>query len=208
MSDKANYPCKNHAFPGFAEASDPAWEQAPEALMADTETGKRPFLLTAFRALRDDAQEALFIRFEAQDDQVVSTFRWDDEPLYQQDVLEVFITSKDPKAGYLELEASPYDLRFVGEITYNSPQERVLTMGIDLPGFQTRTHFDEPQHLLTSVWRLPYSAFSAKSGKGQRFSWNLYRVDHSERGISLQAWQATLAPSFHVPKAFGQLEFV
>ncbi|HSK68344.1 MAG TPA: carbohydrate-binding family 9-like protein [Candidatus Limnocylindria bacterium] len=205
--DGSRYPCTNARLPGFPEADDPAWEGAARAQLADTVTGGIPFLLTEFRALRDDAAGMMYVRFLAEDDAVAATFRLDDECLWKQDVFEMFIGTGDDPGAYVELEASPYDVRFTGEIRGGGTPQRTLDMDLEVPGFMTKTRYYPQKSQTVSVWRIPYSAFAHGRRPGEGIRVNLFRVDYSGRGVDLQAWQPTGKRDFHVPEKFGYFDF-
>lgn len=205
MTASKEYLCKNIPTSHMPGWQDACWQEAPQRFLADTVTGETPFLNTELRIFRDDGQEGLFVRFVGEDDEVISTFRLHDECLYKQDVFELFIAEDSPER-YLELEASPYDLHFVGDVRHG-PEGVRLDMGRELPGFQTRTWLLREALKTASVWRIPYSAFAKKPGEGGRYWFNAFRIDHSVRGRSLQALSPTAEANFHVPSAFIPLVF-
>lgn len=202
------YPCINLNLPGLPGAADPAWDSAPPMELSEVESGRRPFLGTEFRLLRDDAARAFYLRIIAEDDLLVSTYRLDDETLYTQDVFELFIADSGTLAHYKEIEVSPYDVRFTGTINWLEDGRRLLDMGWDIPGFQTITRFQAQQHQTVSLWKLPYDGFARAPVPLESWRFNVFRVDHSARGEELQAWQATGARNFHVPERFGWLDFI
>lgn len=204
----ARYACHQAVFSGFPAFDDKAWELALDGELKDVESGERPFLHTAFRFLRDDKARLLYLRFLAEDDGILSTYRWHDEPLYTQDVFELFVSENGKLDAYKEIEVSPYDVRFTGTISYSKEGERSLNMDWDLNGFVTRTSFDQKKNRSTSVWAMPYDAFLKAPSPGTSWRFNVFRVDHSIRGESLQAWQHTGERNFHVPKRFAYLDFV
>lgn len=206
MTTSKEYPCKNIKTSHMPSWQDACWQEAPQRFLADTVTGETPFLNTELRLFRDDGQEALFVRFVGEDDEVISTFRLHDECLYKQDVFELFI-AEDSLEKYLELEVSPYDLHFVGDIC-NDQEGIRIDMGREMPGFQTKTWLLRKKLKTVSVWCIPYSAFAKKPGEGEQYRFNAFRIDHSVRGRSLQALNPTAEANFHVPSAFVPLVFV
>lgn len=207
MAKITQYRCKNLRLPMMMEGFDPLWEEAQAAHLVDVETGKNPFLSTEFRILRDDEQQALFVRFLGEDDQVVSTYRMHQEPLYRQDVFELFMLDGADPLHYKEIEVSPYDRRFTGKIIYQTDTKRKLDMGWEIPGFITRTQYDPKALQIVSVWKMPYAGFAGSPEAGTSWRFNAFRVDHSLRGEDLQAWQPTGKRNFHIPKVFGELVF-
>lgn len=204
---EARYACLNLPLPSFPRADDPAWDKAAPAELLEVESGRRPFLHTEFRLLRDDAAQAFFLRFLAEDDEINSTYRLHDETLYTQDVFELFLADRGGLDHYKEIEVSPYDLTFTGTIDYTEDGRRVLNMDWGIPGFETKTRFDRAVHQTASVWKLPYAAFAGAPQPRSAWRFNVFRVDHSVRGQELQAWQPTGARNFHVPDRFGWLDF-
>ena len=201
------YSCYDVSLTGFPEASDAAWDKAAPAELKQVVSGKRPFLNTEFRMLRDDKAQALYVRILAEDDAIHATYRLHDEPIYTQDVFEMFISDAKTLDFYREIEVSPYDVTFCGNISFRSNEDFSLDMDWDTPGFKTRTRFDKENHQTTSVWLMPYSMFKRAPKKGEAWPINFYRIDHSVRGEELQAWQPTGEPRFHRPAFFGLLEF-
>lgn len=200
--------CRNVACSGFPDAGHAVWKQAETYSFVDVVSGETPFLSTVVSMIRCDSEEALYLRYQGQDDAVRSMFRLHDEPIYREDVFEAFIADKNNLSTYIELEVSPYDVRFDGIIRYNESGNRQLFMGYDIQGWKTRTVFDRAQCTITSVWKIPYAAFDVPPAKGVSWRVNFFRIDHSVRGEALQAWQKTGAPSFHRPECFGYLDFV
>ena len=210
MAEAKEYLCKNIKAPEMPGWQDDCWKKAPQRFLSETVSGDTPFLGTEIRIFRDDRQEALFARFLGEDDEVLSTFRLDNECLYDQDVFELFIAQEESRTRYYEIEVSPYDLHFVAEVA-NPGQDGsgiVLDMDRGIPGFTTRAALMRNDLKTASVWRIPYSAFEKKPGPGTRYYFNAFRIDHhSTRGRSLQALSATGKPDFHVPAAFIPLVF-
>lgn len=200
--------CRHVACSVFPDAGHAAWEQAEAYALVDVVSGEAPFLSTSVSVIRCDPEEDLYIRYQGQDDEVRSIFRLHDEPIYREDVFEAFIADKNDLSAYIELEASPYDVRFDGIIRYDDNGNRHLFMGYDIQGWETRTVFDRAQRSITSVWKIPYAAFDVPPAIGVSWRVNFFRIDHSMRGEALQAWQKTGAPDFHRPECFGYLNFV
>lgn len=201
------YVCRNVKTNGMPTADDPLWDLAPTAWLMDTQTGQVPFLATELRLIRDDVVRMLYVRFSGEDDEVQSTFRLHDAPVYRADVMELFIADTNDLTHYKELEVTPYDVHFDGIIRFTGDGVRTLNMDYDITGWETNTKVGGNR--LASVWALPYSAFDAPPKAGASWRMNAFRIDHhSARGISLMAWQPTMQPTFHVPEVFGFLDFV
>lgn len=204
---ETRYACRNLRLAGFPSFDDPVWDQVSTGELAEVESGKRPFLHTEFQLFRDDAAAAFYLKITAEDDEVHSTYRLQDETLYTQDVFEIFISDTGRLDRYREIEVSPFDVTFTGDIVFQKDGARVLDMDWELPGFVTVTRHVRKEHRTLSIWRLPYAGFAAPPEPGKPWRFNVFRVDHSRRGEELQAWQPTGARNFHVPERFAWLDF-
>ncbi|NLX83937.1 MAG: hypothetical protein GXZ04_09045 [Clostridiales bacterium] len=205
---QTRYACCNHELTAFPEANDPVWAKAPPAELKEVESGKRPFLRTEFQLIRDDKEKAFYLKITAEDDELHSTYRLDDETLYTQDVFELFIAEGGEITTYREIEVSPFDLTFTGTIRITEGGKRHLNMDWEMPGFVTKTRHNELAHQTISIWKMPYAAFNMAPVPGKPWRFNVFRVDHSRRGEELQAWQHTGARNFHVPECFAWLDFI
>lgn len=205
-SDK-RYACYNQDLKGKFPTTEAQWLKAPKVPLVETESGERAFLHTEVQFLRDDKARILYARFTGEDDGLVSTYRMHDETIYRQDVFELFLCDTQNLNHYKEIEASPYDVHFTGTISFDAQGARSLSMDWDLPGFNTKTHYDEAKRSISSVWAMPYAGFDVPPAPGGSWRVNAYRIDHSARGIELMAWQMTGACNFHVPERFGWLDF-
>lgn len=146
---------------------------------------------------------ALLVRFDGRDSGVVATFTGRDDPLWKEDVFEVFLSPSDPPAVYYEFEVNPLGTLFDARI--ESPDGRRETMRADvswnLPGFSARVHRGEDHW--SAVLKIPLAPMS-RDVKVWRA--NFYRIDRGERD-EYSAWNPTGAepPDFHRPDRFGFL---
>lgn len=207
MDKPARYSCHSLHLPGGTLPDDKAWANLPSLQLVDVVTGESPFLSTQCQLARDDARQLLFVRFQGEDDEIHSSFRLLDEPLYRQDVFELFLCEDGDLTRYKELECSPWDVHFDGLIHFPQGGRPKLDVDWDIEGWTSQTVYDAQQHRITSLWALPYAAFSRPPKTGESWRMGVFRIDHSRRGQSLQAWQATGQPNFHVPERFGYLDF-
>jgi hypothetical protein len=102
-------------------------------------TGEAPRLRTAVRVgFRDGA---LLVRFDGRDEGTVATLRRRDEPLWTEDVYEVFVTPLEPPTVYFEFEINPLGTLFDARVT--SPELARVSMNVDvgwnLPGLRGRS---------------------------------------------------------------------
>ena len=152
--------------------------------------------------------ERLWVCFDCADADAWSTLTQHDDPIYTEEVVELFIAygSAVPKR-YYELEVNPANVRFDGII--NNPDEVRATMSLDTtwdPDWQSWTQVD------AAGWRcvmsIPWTSLGVTTGRG---TWrlNLYRIDRPRDGSVSEesAWSPTVRvpADFHIPSRFGFL---
>jgi hypothetical protein len=85
--------------------AEPDWQRAEVVRMREIGHGTPPWYGTAVRMLYDEAN--LYVAFECDDPDVVSTFENHDDPLWKGDAVEVMIDPDSNPNSYMELMASP-----------------------------------------------------------------------------------------------------
>ena len=154
--------------------------------------------------------ELLTIVFVGVDDRVVATHRKHDAPLYEEDVVEVFLAPARLEE-YFEIEVNPLGTTFDARI--ESPDGVRSTMKTDLAwtceGLFAGVRRDGAT--LDVVLRIPFASLGRTApADGETWRINLFRIDRDpELGDDFLAWQPTMRtpPDFHVPAAFGTLRF-
>jgi hypothetical protein len=171
--------------------------------------GAAPRLATTVAAYHDGA--ILTIVFAADDDaEVVATMYGHDEPLWKEDVVEIFV-APDGLTPYYEIEVSPLGTAFDARI--ESPGGIRATMVVDLD-WTAQDLFAavrrDDSSTMTIVLRLPFAALGSRPEAGDEWRVNFFRVDRSAaHGDEYCAWQPTMKTpaDFHVAAAFGALRF-
>ena len=174
--------------------------------------GAAPRLATTVFAWYDE--EALSILFAAADDHVVANYTAHDDPLYEEDVVEVFL-APSRLTEYYELEVSPLGILFDARL--ESPDGVRATMTTDLAWTceglvaPVRKVVDAGGAMtLDTLLRIPFASLAvAVPSPGDTWRANFFRIDRHPDGDELTAWQPTLKtpPDFHVAAAFGTLQF-
>ena len=96
----------------------------PAISLSDAITGAPLRLRTSVRAgLRDGR---LIVRFDGKDDGSVATLTRRDEPLWTEDVFEVFLTPHDPPTVYFELEINPLGTLFDARVESPDLERRTM----------------------------------------------------------------------------------
>ena len=179
----------------------------PRLALSDARTGAPPRLPTALRiGVRD---RILCVRFDGRDAGVLATYTGHDDPLWTEDVFEVFLApGAEGPMRYYEFEVNPLGALFDARI--ESPLRRREAMRVvtewDCPGFRARvTRRDDSSRWSASV-RIPLDPLL--DGQTLPVVWraNFYRIDRGSPDEH-SAWSPTFADpaDFHVPDRFGIL---
>lgn len=174
--------------------------------------GEVPRLVTSVAAWNDG--ECLNVLFSGADDRVVATYLEHDQPLWQEDVVEVFLAPRD-LTEYFELEVNPKGTTFDARI--ESPDGERSTMKTELAwtceGFvaAVRRVIESDKAITFDVLlRIPFASLGGVPQSGASWRANFFRIDrHPQLGDEYSAWQPTMKnpADFHVPAAFGTLVF-
>lgn len=175
----------------------------PAITLSDTVTGAAPRLTTAVRV--GYRAGALHVRFDGRDAGVVATYSRRDEPLWKEDVFEVFLSPLPEPAVYYEFEVNPKGALFDARVA--SPEGRRATMQVEVgwncPGLRARVRVraDRWSALLT----IPLAPMDP-TGAARLWHANFTRVDRGQTD-EYSAWRPTFCdpPDFHVPARFGRL---
>ena len=158
-------------------------------------------------------EEALYVAARAKDASVVATFTERDAPLWEEDVLEVFIFSTDA-SSYVEVQGSPrgilFDAAFSavrdGGPTWQSRTQTAASVQYAADGSRQEigweVEFALPWADLCALTDIP-----CVPSAGDEVRLNVYRID---RGGGVAASGSALAPTwvpdFHRPKAAAVLK--
>lgn len=149
---------------------------------------------------------ALVVRFDSRDEGTVATLAHRDEPLWREDVCEVFLSPFDPPSVYFEFEINPLGVLFDARIESSEGRRETMRSDVtwNLAGFSGRSRVRPGRW--SAVVTIPLAPL-APTGIPRTWRGNFFRVD---RGVTdeFSAWSPTLAdpPDFHVPARFGFLE--
>jgi len=177
-----------------------------------------PQLPTEVRACWDD--QYLYLGFVCVDTDIWGTMQERDDPIYEEEVVEAFISSCGDVTRYYEFNFSPHNVIFDAAIECPESGDRHfmkadvswncdIHSAVQVVGtLDDRSDVDERW---TVEVALPFSQIG-RGGRapvdGETWRVNFYRIDRAERG-EFSCWSPTLSdpPNFHVPARFGQLTF-
>lgn len=199
----------------FLDPSSGTW-----ADVASIAWGPEPYP-TTFQAVWSD--EALFVRFAAVDAAPWHTLAERDDPLWEEEVVEIFLDLDRSGTHYAEVEISPANVVCDVRMVRPSP-DKEMDLGWNLEGIETRVRQlaidGRPGWVATA--RMPWSGFrtlpsAAAIGlppaPGDRWRFNVFRIKRPwgpqdpTRDVVFAAWSEPSGSSFHEPAVFRDLTF-
>lgn len=172
---------------------------------------------TTVRAGFDETH--LFVSFQCLDDDVWGTFTDRNDPIYNEEVVEVFLDPKGDGLRYFEFEVSPRNVvldgvnRWVGGELNWDPSWSCVDFATAVAVNGSTADTEQADEGWSATLAIPFKCLGVTPQPGDRWRGNFYRIDRSRRGPAeeYQAWRATQEPGeepmFNVPSRFGTLEF-
>jgi hypothetical protein len=176
---------------------------------------------TAVRIARDP--RALYVRFECADRDAWGTYSQRNDPIYQEEAVEVFLAPGDAAPRrYWELEVSPLGVLFAARIENRTGRraDLVADTSWECQGLEWQAGPAGTSQDWWAALAIPWAAFAGRArsdgGSAQpgsqpprRWRANFYRIERPRGGApELSCWSPTLTdpPDFHRPERFGVLE--
>ena len=178
---------------------------------------------TSFRALWTG--DGLYLRFDASDREPWNTMEERDDPIWDEEVVEIFLDLDGSGAHYAEVELSPANVVCDVRMIQGSPDKK-MDLAWDLAGLSTRVLPRAGGLSGLSSWSgllfLPWDGFASLPSarnvslppeKGDTWRFNVYRIERpggknapNENAV-FAAYSPTGSPSFHVPASFQGFVF-
>lgn len=176
-----------------------------------------PRYATELKLCWDD--DYLYLGFVAMDPNIWGNYRNHDDPVWEEEVVEAFISTCGDVTRYFEFNWSPHNVVFDAKIEIPENGDRTY-MKSDVPwvceGLKSAVTvfgtIDDPSDV-DEKWvvetALPFAQIGREGrapANGEEWRANFYRIDREGEG-EFSCWSPTLCPNFHVPARFGRLIF-
>jgi hypothetical protein len=195
------------------ELDDMVWKDAAPVVLRGSFDGRQPSLRTEARLAYDD--QGLYVAFDVEDPDVWGTLRERDAPIYEQEVVEIFLDANADGRTYNEMQVSPHNVNFDAyfparrqgmDLSWDSGMKTAVKVRgtLDNPGDRDegwRVEMRIPFERLAEVPNRPPK-------KGERWRFNLYRLEHVGRQqVEGQSFSPLFVGDFHALPRFGWLVF-
>ncbi|WP_373232759.1 carbohydrate-binding family 9-like protein [Cohnella sp.] len=181
------------------------WHDIEAIILKEVVTGNLPSLNTNVKACW--TEDDIWFRFECEDDHIVSNMTNHDDPLYEEDVVELFIDEDGLRTVYYEIELSPRNVVFDAIIHNDNNTLMKVDTSWHVLGLETKV--DRAEQLSIYEIKIPLVNFKRLPVQGMKWFWNAFRIDEDEQGDRhYSAWLPTGAINFHLPGFFGTLVFI
>jgi hypothetical protein len=187
-----------------ADPSSAWWKAVRPLLLREAVGGGAPKQATSLRVAWN--ADELRVLFEADDTDPWATLTERDAPLYDEEVIEVFIDPVGDLESYFEIEVNP--LNAVLDLVLRKNRSGYLrNFAWQCEGLRTATK--ATTRGWTAEFAIPFRSLTLDLPvKGTCWRANFYRIDRPKgEPWELSAWSPTGRPTFHVPERFGLLEF-
>jgi hypothetical protein len=187
----------------------PVWSNATEAKLLETEFGGNPSQKTTVKVLWNE--EYLYIGFKCEDDEIIATYTEYNDPLYLEEVVEVFIDDNLDFKSYAEFEVNPLNTLLYYNILNDLKGNFKKFARVDKIVHTAVLRQDEQNSWSVEI-AIPFSEFVTSKNNppiaGDKWFVNFYRIDRRKSGEDeYSAWSLTGKINFHLPEKFGEMIF-
>jgi hypothetical protein len=205
------YTCRRTTTPITIDGlvTEQAWGAAEAVELSLHDGSGRPQMRTFARLCYDDS--CLYVAFECRDTEIQATFTERDDPIFKEEVVEIFIDPDSDQSTYYEFELSPANVVFDATVLNPTGSKCELDVSLECAGLRTAVHIDETRNWSAEM-AIPFSSLdtapNTPPATGDQWRINLYRI----KRVPVQeytCWSPTLAnpADFHIPSRFGTLRF-
>lgn len=202
------YSCLERTVVGFPLPHDEVWNDLPAMQLREAKTGNDAKLATTVSSFWNET--SLYFRFVCEDNRIIATMSDRDDPIYEEDVVEVFISETGEMSNYKEFELSPTNVQFDALIHNDLEGKIKVDTEWDAPGWQTSVYIGPDKAQVIYVWQIPFVHFTGGTpSKGDQWLMNCYRIDRGgKEQDEYSAWSPPGKLNFHIPQKFGVITFL
>jgi hypothetical protein len=156
--------------------------------------------------------QAFFVRFDCDDRDIWGTSTQRDDPIYDEEVVEVFIgPGEETQVDYYEFEVSPNGVLL--DLTVHNPTSQRAELKVDFawdcPSLRWAAGRDDAKHHWWAVLAIPWASIGATAELPKVWRANFYRIERPrDAEPEFSCWSPTMTEpaDYHKPAYFGVLE--
>lgn len=197
----------------WASAQDPAnwrWDAAATLSPLILADGSGPAMQQTETRICYSSH-AFYVRFDCQDQDIWGTYTKRDDPIYDEEVVELYIAHGEATpVDYYEFEVSPngvlLDLSVHNTSGYRS--DMIANFGWNCPGLLWAATRDDANQGWWATFAVPWASIGAAGALPPIWRANFYRIERPRNGdAEFSCWSPTLTdpPDYHKPARFGRL---
>lgn len=193
-----------------AEPATWTWDALPALTSFILADGSGPARQQTLARVCSDSR-ALYVRFDCDDRDIWATCTRRDDPIYEEEVVELFISpGAATPVRYYEFEVSPNGA-LLDAMIYNPTSERAeLTVDLswDCPALQWETGHDDLAGRWWTILIIPWLALAPTDDLPTAWRANFYRIERPhDVEAEFSCWSPTMThpADFHKPAYFGTL---
>lgn len=197
------------------DLNDAAWAAATKVELTHSFDGRKTQLRTTARLTWDD--EHLYVGFDSEDPDVWGTLMKRDDPIYNEECVEVFIDANGDGRTYNELQVSPNNVVFDAYfVSYRSDLEVAKQWDSQVQtAVKVRGTVNNPNDTdegWTAEMKIPIARLAdvpnVPPKPGDRWRFNVYRLEHLQRrSVEGSSFSPLFRGDFHALPRFGWLQF-
>lgn len=157
-------------------------------------------------------EQALFVRFDCEDSDIWGTYTQRDDPIYDEEVVEVFIgAGEQTPVDYYEFEISPNGVLL--DLTVHNPtgqrSELKTDFAWDCPGLTWMAGRQADRLHWWAAFAIPWASIGAPAQLPALWRANFYRIERPrDCDPEFSCWSPTMTnpADYHKPAYFGLLE--
>ena len=209
------------------EFADWPWNKVEAIPLVRSEDGSEPKQATTLRL--GYSEDALYVRFECKDRDVWWTMEQHNDPIYEEEVVEIFIEAgSDLPRAYYEFEVNPGGIAFWARVQNPHLDRSAIQLemiDVDTCALNWIVDLQEDENRWVATIEIPWEEIAPDGDLPETWRANFYRIDRPSApkevttvpGAELpipavtedefSAWSPTLVSpaDFHQPARFGLL---
>ena len=189
----------------FRNHSHPAWQQAIEAELVPNTAGKDIVPRTSFVLLSSDMH--LYFKITAEDENPRSTMTGYNQPLYNEEVVELFISWDGRHERYYEYEANHLGAVFSAYIDHSAAGNKINFISAQNNPTETYVSTNSGGFVVSGRVQMPLGDAPPNGKIADGAIFNVYRIKRTDNGdMMLAAFSPTGKDNFHMPEKFAKIE--